>query len=141
MSSYKRLSAKAKGLVYFKKMKAIILLALVAAASAAPKVADLWHPMDRINERDERIVGGSNVGALGQHPHQISLFNNGGFSCGGAIYTTNRCVTAGKRRHTKQKMAAHGSNIHNLESDRVKKEILLDLKLVFGVTRIIISSI
>lgn len=75
-------------------MKVIILLGLVAAASAATNVLPaLFHPMDYVGQ-EGRIVGGSTVGSASQYPYQCGLFYNNGFTCGGALITNRWVVTA-----------------------------------------------
>jgi secreted trypsin-like serine protease len=73
-------------------MKAVILLCLVAAASASTHPL-LQRFMD-IDSRGARVVGGQEVSGPTELPYQILLRYNGGFTCGGSIYNEWWIITA-----------------------------------------------
>lgn len=80
------------------KMKAIILLAVVAVASAASpfqrntSLPPLVHPKDDTSAIG-RVVGGADA-AEGQFPYQCSLYVNNGFTCGCVILGERYVLTA-----------------------------------------------
>merc|ERR1711913_223549 len=78
------------------KMRAAVLLAVVAVAAGAPKLSKkaLSTPMAR---GGGRIVGGTEA-YPGEFPHQIALLRGGvggSLMCGGSLVAADRVITAG----------------------------------------------
>merc|ERR1712241_1137078 len=78
------------------KMRAAVLLAVVAVAAGAPKLSKkaLSTPLAR---GGGRIVGGTEA-YPGEFPHQIALLRGGvggSLMCGGSLVAANRVITAG----------------------------------------------
>ncbi|KAG5666615.1 hypothetical protein PVAND_014631 [Polypedilum vanderplanki] len=75
-----------------------ISLFLVVAASATPSVRHRYQLNEmkletEINRGQGRIVGGRNTD-ITEVPHQVVLFFNRGFTCGGSIINTNTILSA-----------------------------------------------
>ena len=80
-------------------MKFLVLLGLIAVASAAPRAAKLLkNPRSTpLSRGGGRIVGGEDA-YYGEFPHQIMLLRggvSGSLMCGGSLVDSTWVITAG----------------------------------------------
>lgn len=74
-------------------MKSFIFISIITAISSACIGTDEFIERTYFDDANSRIVGGQ-LAEEGQFPHQVALFRDNRFSCGGSILDKRHVLTA-----------------------------------------------